>query len=215
MRDNAPEGRFGVSLEPDAKALLAEELRAGERVLWSSMPETKPRSFEAINMFGFGCFWTGLIILIFVPAGLLSLFAGSDATAGSTAGETATGPTSLLALVGIVALFMTPGLIMLRTGWIAMTAPAREIYAITTQRGLLISPYARHVVKSIAPHQLLGATRKDRKGKPSTLSFEAGRSWLAMGGFPSTEPTLSFKNISNARKVEDLIYRTFGQGATP
>ena len=171
----------------------------------------------SVYLFAFGCVWTGILLLFFVPLSLLTIFADPDAPSDGVGdpatvevAQTGTLIFSVFWLV-MVMFFLAVGVAMIWNAYRAMVAPRRELYAVTNQRGLVVSPFHRLVVVSIPPRELLGGCRRDRRGGLSTLDFGTAPSGPNWNGFPTHDPDPSFKNVADAKGVEDLIYETFGR----
>ena len=98
---------------------------------------------------------------------------------------------------------------MILWGLKMLIGPSKEIYAITNQRGIIISPFFRYRVASLSPENLKNS---ERKGPPDlgTLTFtNKGNGFMAMWMNPYQTELNAFQKIQHPKEVENLIHKTF------
>jgi len=191
-------------INEEVEHIIKAELREGERIVWSGAPEQPPRTMGQSFQFVFSCIWLTMVVLIFLPVGLVTAFSGEESAFGWF-------------FTFFILLFVLVGIGMVILNYRALKAPNFEVYAITNQRGLILSTYRKIMVTSLSPNDLLSSERKPRRDGLATLSFGTGPSSIfeiqsAMFGMKTQT---SFKNISDSKEVENLIYKIFGKTGTP
>ena len=148
-----------------------------------------------------------MIAISFVGVGAITSIVGTSAaeTSNEAAGAGAFG--AMFSVVSL--LFVCIGLGMVLWGLKMLIGPSKEIYALTDQRGFIISPFIKYRIASLSPEVLANS---ERKGRPErgTLSFKnSSNNWMAMMMNPYQTELSSFQNINHPKKVEDLIHKTF------
>lgn len=193
-------------INSDVRNIVETELRAGENLLWADKPYKFPLSFTAIYIFGFSVVWTTIAVSFVGVGAITSLLGGAGGeTAIESAGAAAFGVTfSIISLI-----FVGVGIGMFLWGLKMLIGPSKELYAITNQRGIIISPFLKYRVATLSPEVLKNS---ERKGRPDlgTLTFNKGNGIMGMWMNPYQTELNAFQKIENPKRVEDLIYKTFG-----
>jgi len=193
-------------INPDVKLIVEAELRNGERLLWADKPSKFPISFMAIYIVGFSIVWT-TIAVSFVGVGAFVSIVGSSAAETSTEAASAGGVGIIFSLVSL--LFVCVGIGMVVWGLKMLIGPSKEIYAVTNQRGIIISPFIKYRIVSLSAEALANS---ERKGRPErgTLSFHNNtNNWMALMMNPYQTELAAFRKINNPKQVEELIHKTF------
>jgi hypothetical protein len=183
---------FVPVLDPEEKALVDRELRAGERLVWFGKPTRVGGQRVAagclflfgIPFTGFALFWMGL--------------------AGFATGET--GAPGLMKWFGLP--FLLAGLSMLT--WLpfwVLRQHRRLRYAITTQRAVLFQPglFGRLTVRSYGPDRMASLTRNENADGSGDLVFE---SVTTSNGSSTSTTRYGFLGIEDVRGVEQLLLDT-------
>ncbi len=176
-------------IDPDAKIAVQSELRAGETLLWASKPQIFPVNKVALMMTIWTFVWT-LIVL-----GMLSVFF-------ITTQDSST-PAPFL-LIPTLMVFAGIGLFLLCLK--SLIAPSHQVYAVTDQRGIIISPFLGYRTASLDRTSLLNSERTGFRLN-STLRFGPKPSMMGLGMYQIH--LNQFYNIKNAHEVEALIHKTF------
>ena len=176
--------------DADIHARIAPYLKPGERVLWAGKPARAP-----LNGMG----------LMFVVMGGLFFLIGLGITLASLV------TLSPVALFGM--LFAAAGGWNFYCGLRFTAAPARQLYALTDQRALIVETFLGTRVGTLSPAKLC-AFATERKGDIGTVRFEPETSVFAMGPRVSV-PLNAFLNIDAVDRVEDLITRTHCARSAP
>ena len=174
-------------IDQDLRNLVKPELRAGEKLLWVGKPRRFPIHFLGFAYIAFSIIWSIVVFTVVLQV-------TSDLGAASTT---------------IGSIFSFLGVFFFLLGVLLVIIPTKETYALTNQRGLILWRFPLRKVANLSPEALLNL---DRTGGTDvgTLNAEQGR--------PTTPMQLafkkSFKNISNSKQVEDLIFKTFQKGSS-
>ena len=166
--------------DPDAHQRIAPYLKPGERVLWAGKPAKAP-----VNIIG---------LMLALIGGLFFLIGLGITVSGL-------GALSPIALFGMGFAFV--GGWNLYSGLRFTVAPARQLYALTDQRAVIMETFFGTRVGTLSPAKLCAFTT-ERKGKFGTIRFEPETSVFAMGPRVSV-PLNAFLNIDAVDRVEDLI----------
>ena len=176
-------------IDDDARRVVQSELRAGERLLWASKPITFPINKVSLMLTISVFVWTLIAI------GMMSAFFIVDRS------KSIPFPFSfipvLLVLVGVCLFLYCLKLII---------APSHQVYAITDQRGIIVSPFLGYRTASLDKTLLLNSERKGFRLN-STLQFGPKPSMMGLGMYQIH--LNQFYNISDAQEVEALIHKTF------
>ena len=189
----------------DVRKAVETELRAGETLLWADKPAKMPLSFMALYMSGFSLVWTTMAVS-FVGVGAVTAFMGEGS---SETADTAAFGIAFFA-ISLLFVFVVIGVCMFLWGLKLLIGPSKELYAITNQRGIVISPFLKYRVANLSPEILRNS---ERKGRPDlgTLTFMGkGNGFMGMWMNPYQTELNAFQKIQNPKQVEDLIYKTFG-----
>ena len=180
-------------INEDVRHIVEAELREGETLLWADKPSKKPISFMAIYITGFSIVWTTMAIGFVGAGAFASLF--SVATVEDKA--TAAGTAAFGAVFSIVSLlFVAIGVGMILWGLKMLIGPSKEIYALTNQRGIVLSPFIKYRITSLSYEILKNSERK-------------GDHQLGTLTFTNQTELNAFLKIKNPKQVEDLIHKTF------
>ena len=163
------------------RSVLSSELRSGEKLLWVGSPARFPVYFSTL----FPLLWAGG----FVAFGLFALIS-------ALISATASGIIFMLIWLSFVSIFFY---IHLRR----LTAPSKQIYAITDQRGIILELQGQTRVASLSLAQLKSYERRNH-GKLATLSFSQTRNAYSITNY--IQPPLdTFHMIDDHVEVERLI----------
>ena len=194
-------------IDPDAKAAVTPELMPGERLLWAGRPQGRVWTFMGMWLVGFSLFWLALTLPM-----LLGVVFGMEDT---TDGEEIVFAARIVAALFVLA-FPAAGVFMLVNGIKHLLGPARERYAVTDRRGLIVSPFMGYRVASLSPDALMNS---ERSGKPNRGSLSFGGRGGMFGTFyanPWKPPLDTFRKIDDPARVQALIHQTFAPtGTTP
>jgi hypothetical protein len=187
-------------LTPDLQRRLNDELRAGERIVWSAQPLPRLYRWSSIGIVLFGIPWTAFAIFWMAAAGWGTWKAGNTP-----------GPFKLFPLFGLP--FVLIGFGMLSSPFWMSRAARRTVYAITNQRAITIEgqAFGRVKVQSFLPDRLVAMSRTQRPDGSGDLIFEEVRE---RSGSSTTTVQRGFKAIAGVREVEDLILKTLLAGKT-
>jgi len=188
-------------LEASDMGEIKSELRTGERILWSGKPEMPPRTAGHTFQFVFSCIWTLVVVLIFLPAGLVAVFGGDSGAFG-------------FVFILFVGGFIAFGVWQVIRSFHAYKSPQFDLYALTDQRGMIVNTYQNKHVTALSPSDLLSSDRSIKRGDIGSLAFGPAVSSIfqLQASTFGDKVQKSFKNIRDPKKLEDLIYATFGQG---
>lgn len=193
-------------INEDIRSIVESELRSDEKLLWADKPHKFPLSFMAVYLTGFSIVWT-LMAISFAGVGVFASLFGAT-TSDSTAEVAGIG--AFGAVFSIVSLlFVAIGIGMVLLGLKMLIGPSKEVYALTNQRGIIISPFFKYRIASLSRDVL---ENSERKGAPDlgTLTFTAkGGGIMGMWMNPYQTELNSFRKIQNPKQIEDLIHRTF------
>ena len=191
-------------INPDVRHIIEPELRSGEKLLWADKPAKFPLSFMMIYILGFSIVWTLFAIGFFGAVVFGSFF---DANVGETSNDAVEAGAIRIGFSIFSFLFVVIGVGMIVQGLKMLISPSKEIYALTNQRGIIISPFFKYRIASLSPENLKNL---ERKGDPElgTLTFASKGNGM-MGMKPYQTELNAFLKIKNPKQVEDLIYITF------
>jgi len=187
-----------MTVDDEAQERLGRELRSDERLLWSGRPRpwylmraALPLALFAIPWIAFSLFW----------------MAGA---AGFRVPDLRAGRFALFPLFGLP--FLIIGVLMLVSPLWARSQAKRTIYAVTSQR-LLILVYGRSTsVRSFDPTVLGPIQRSDRPDGTGDLLFPDQTLLNTTRGYSRLQAmTTGFVGIIDVRLVHDLIRTTFNR----
>jgi hypothetical protein len=173
-------------LTPELHRRLNDEMRAGERIVWSGQPLPRLYQWSSIGVVLFGIPWTAFAIFWIAAAGWGTWFSG----------HAAPGPFKLFPLFGVP--FVLIGFGMLSSPLWMSRAAKRTVYAITNQRAITIEGqmFGRVKVQSFAPDRLLAMSRTQRPDGSGDLIFEESRE---RHGSSTTTIRRGFKAVEHVR----------------
>ena len=175
-------------IDQDLRNLVKPELRAGEKLLWADKPRRFPLNIWTSYFLGFSIVWTLMAVTI----------------TRATGEDSGVVPFNVIGIV-----FPIIGILFVIAGLFVFISPSKEIYAVTNHRGVILKRFLLRNTLSLSPEKM---SNPERRGGSDigTLNFESG--------MPRTTGQMffrkSFKNISNPKQVEDLIYKTFQKGSS-
>lgn len=193
-------------INPAVKSLIEGELRSGERLLWADKPSKLPISFMAVYITCFSLVWTFMAISFF-GVGVFTSILGATASDTSTEAVGSAAAGTLFSAIAL--LFVCIGVAMILWGLKMLIGPSKEIYAVTNQRGLIISPFIRYRIASLSGDVLANSERKGRSEIGTLIFSNKSSGWMGTMMNPNQTELDAFHNIVNPKKVEDLIYKTF------
>lgn len=173
------------------KHLIEQELSSGERLLWSGVPQKAPLPKLALFYLIFISIWL-CGVLAFLMVGLLTNVVPNNGT--------------IRLIFALVPGFML--LVGLLFFWVALRAvrrPSKQVYGLTTRRGLIIENHGKGPVRSLSKDELANLTRKGGTTM-GTLQFQGPR----LSQFDLTLSNLAgvaFHNISDPKRVENIIFQ--------
>ena len=182
---------------------VREELKSGERLLWTAQPICNRAWYPSIPIVLFAIPWT-----LFSLGLVVATFRMTRHVAGSNASPTGLMPFAV-PLFGL--LFVLIGVWMLSTPYWMRRRAQKTVYALTDKRALILSTDWRNrvMVRSIAPEDLSARTRTQRPDGSGTLIFTRLTIQVASRHSGTYPVTVGFDNITDVRVVEDLIERTY------
>lgn len=175
-------------IDQELKDKILPELRAGEKLIWADKPQKFPMNYIGLIYIVFAIVWAIIVVTIIRP-----LFSNAGA----------------LDVDMVIPVFSYFSVFFFLLGLLLLIIPTRETYAVTDQRGLIFWRFPMRRVASLSPETLTNLSRTGKE-EIGTLNAESGP--------PRTPMQMafkkSFKNISNPKQVEDLIYKTFQKGSS-
>lgn len=186
-----------VLSDTEAEQEASEELQPGERLVWVGrpIPARVAWSGAAPLLFLVGLFWTGAAIYWTLHAGATLIHPPRPGTPASS---------SEIAFVLFGIPFLIVGIIILCMPFWAYRAAAGTVYAITSQRLLIISRARVRRVRSISSESVASIERRERAGGIGDLIFRQTSAAPSENAIP-----WRFFAIANAREAEDAIRNTF------
>jgi hypothetical protein len=182
---------------------LQNELKSGERLLWSGQPQGGIR-FRTYDIFfiPFSLMWGGFAI--FWELGVLFMFS----TASSANNAPPLPIRIIFPIFGIP--FVLVGLYMI-FGRFIVDARSREktYYGVTDQRILIVSHFFGHKVQSLNLKNLPELVLNQKSDGSGTITFGSSSPFAAWGGgqWPGSQryQSPSFEMVQNVREVYDII----------
>ena len=176
------------ALDPNISELIRPELRAAEKLLWVGKPARFPVTL--VGLFNL------LMLFIWLPIFVAVLYANGVFEEIARSGV----PPWLFIAVGIVL-----GFFVLRDTVFNVLGPSKDLYALTPERGIIVRDFIKKRVTSIPPDVLLNVHRKGGV-TVATLDFYPSRTKTAT--LVADHNLTAFRNIEDAKRVEELIYST-------
>ncbi len=170
------------------EALIHNELRSTEHIVWRSAPNPRRVARKSIPIVLFGIPWTAFAL--FWTAGA-SGFKMPDFSH----------PTGWFALFGVP--FILIGLGMLTAPWWTMRKAAGTAYVVTNQRVIIFEPSGRDIaIRSIEPQQLHEIRRVQRADGSGDL-FLTSDFKIHKGHDVKTD--VGFFGIADVKHVESIV----------
>ena len=171
----------------EAEQRLREELKRGEKLLWTAQPICNRAWYPSIPVVVFAILWTlfWLSLVVSLPAYSVP--------------------------------FMLLGVWMLSLPYWMRRRAQKTVYALTDQRALILTPAWRNAVtvRSIRPEDLSIRTRTQRSDGSGSLFFPRLTLFKPDGEGGTRPEAVGFEHITDVRAVEELIERTFPTPASP
>jgi len=191
-------------IDDDIRDIITPELTEGEELLWAGRPQKHPFLLFAIYAFGFALLWIGGVLFI--------LFHSINAFFAPELGAS-TSIFMLLTMSALSCLFLLIGYLQLRYAIIHLFGIKKQVYALTSHRGLIVENYLKNRSLSLE-RSALSIVYKDTKkslgtfifGVPEVLKRKDKKRFSVM--HPIRLAPI-FYNIKNPNEVEALILRQF------
>ncbi len=178
------------------EALIYNELRSTERVVWKSAPNPRRVARKGIPVVLFGIPWTAFALF---------WTAGASGFKLPDFGH----PTGWFALFGVP--FILIGLGMLTAPLWLMRKAAGTAYVITNQRVIIFEPSGRDIaIRSIEPQQLQNVRRVQRADGSGDLLLT---SEVTTNKGRGTTTDIGFFGIADVKSVESMV-TALGKSAT-
>lgn len=201
------------SLPLETEQMLRSELNFSEKLIWAGQPIASRAGRGSLALVLFGIPWTAFSVFwVIMAIGITSHAASSSSQAASRPAEF---PFNVLPFV--FPLFGLPfvliGLGMLSSPYWMRRKAEKTVYALTDQRGLILTPGWRGAVsvQSIAPENLTIRTRTQNPDGSGSIVFNRQTVTRRRAGPDggTYEVPIGFENIVDVRDVDALIERTF------
>lgn len=176
--------------DPELRQVFEPALRKDEKLLWAGRP--KPGSIDSRFLFHtiFICFW--LVMVFFIGGG------------GMLAGLGAPGAIAIPFIIGPLVM-MAFGVGMLVFTIAGLTAPRRELYAVTNKRIIIYGGRFERTFNSKMKGQISDVMRSGNDAV-GTLKFRQGQDFGMISAFwMMSAPMDKFHNIERPVEVEALI----------
>ncbi len=180
-------------IDPELRDIITPELAEGEALLWAGRPQKRPSNLLATGFFLFALAWlSGILTWIYhalthetayflkFPQNIFSLF--------------------------IIGVFLLIGGQILKHAFIAMKRPARQIYGLTQNRGIILENLGKGDVRSLGKSELGSFLRKGNI-EIGTLEFhspELKSNKINLHMYDMTG--IAFHNVANPKAVENIIF---------
>lgn len=171
---------------------MDDELRSGERLVWSGQPIASRLARRSIGIVLFGIPWTAFAVFWIAGA---SGFKMPDFSH----------PSGLFALFGVP--FVLIGLGMLSSPYWMMRKAKRTAYVITDKRAIVFSGglWGSITVRSFEPDKLKDIRRVQKPDGTGDLIFD--QIWTNNGNGSKQNMDHGFLAIADVRNVEQMISR--------
>jgi hypothetical protein len=195
-------------LPVEAQNRLDNEVKSGERVLWTGQPAAGFRHhLHTLPAVLFGIPWTAFAIFwVTMAIGMGSHMARTSESI----------PFSLMSVV--MPLFGLPfilvGLYMISSPYWQMRKSSKTVYALTDQRAIILEPTWRGemTVRSVPHEHLIDRTRTQDNNGIGSLTFTRLTTVTSRPKGGTSTVTVGFQNIPDVKSVDELIERTLRQG---
>jgi hypothetical protein len=179
------------TLSASLSALLAREMRSGERLLWSGQPDARRAMLKPFAFYLFAVPWTAFS-LSWETIAVRMAFTGAPPLVGI-----------IMTLFGLP--FVVIGLAMMAAPFSANRTARRTIYGVTDHRLVELISGRTLKVRSVEASSIGPVTRRQRENGHGTLSIETGSHRDSEGD--RTTDTFVFESISEVSRVETLVNR--------
>lgn len=189
-------------INEEVRHIIEPELRPNERLIWVDRPASFPMNFTGVFLLTFSAFWCFIVLSI-------GVFANGGEEVVPETGEAS----PFLFWFVFVSLFLSLGLFQAFSGLKMVIGPSKQVYAITSERVIILDRFFSSRVASFRPDQLSQIEREgnDIKGD---LTFWSTPSNLSYASGPWKTPLNKFHKIRHPRDVENLIHQTFSDKGT-
>lgn len=171
--------------------LIARELEAGERVLWSGQPDPArlfrraiPGALFFLLVMAYMAFWIG--------------FATTSLRKALAAGRTSGIADILVLACCLIVVALAVG--MMLSPWLERAQAPRTFYALTDRRALIVVEGRKRAVKSVLPAEF-ALERRDLPNGQGDVIFKRAIIRRISG---KTTPEIGFYGIANAQEVERM-----------
>ncbi len=186
------------SLRPGLRAMVQNELRGGERVVWAAQPVTRYFTPATIAPMLFAIPWTAFSIFWTVSAA---------SGLGKAGGESVMFDVFRYAFPLFGLPFILIGLAMLSAPIWVVRSQRQTAYTITDQRAIVFKPAfpGARKVQSFSPELMASLERTERRDGSGDLVFEKYRQ---RNGSSVSTVRNGFVGIANVRDVEETLRAT-------
>lgn len=172
-------------------ALLAREMRLGERLLWTGQPDPRRAMVKPFAFYLFAVPWTAFSLTWETIAVHLA-FTDAPALAGV-----------VMTLFGLP--FVVIGLAMMAAPFWAYRTAARTIYGVTDRRVVELVSARALKVRSVDAASIGPVTRLQREGGHGTLTIETGSSRDSEGDRVTDKFVM--ESVPDLARAETLVSR--------
>jgi hypothetical protein len=172
---------LAVDAQGELRTALERQLEAGERILWTEMPDPAEHARRELATAVFGCLWCGFMVF----------FTALTASAASVGG------------LVFSALFWLIGLYLLASPWRAHRAARRTIYGITDRRAIIVLLGREVRVRSFYPRHIGSLTLVERANGSGHVVIRHDVELDGEGGKTNVEA--GFFGISDLAGVRRLL----------
>lgn len=207
-------------INEDIRHIIEAELRPDESLIWADSPASFPINFMGIYVLLFSIVWCSIVFGA-IGVGAFGGFEGTSELPDSadeelTESDISAGGLIIGSLFGLafVSIFVGAGLLNLLMGLKMTIGPAKQLYAITSERIIILDKFFSSRVASFRPDQL---AQIERNGNDSigSLTFGSAQSNFFSRNMYWKTPLNKFHKIQHPRDVENLIHQTFTDKGTP
>jgi hypothetical protein len=206
-----PGASQALALTPDLRIQLENELRAGEKIVWTAQPRPGLYARAGWGLFIFAIPWTAFAVFWMVMAGGgLWKWLGASGDSPARNAPAPSGPFKYFSLC--FPLFGLPfvliGVAMLAAPWWMRRRARKVIYALTDQRAIIFEAgmFGRQTIRSYDPDKLGSIERTQRPDGSGDLVFETLITRDSEGARQTTRR--GFIGIESVKQVEETLRQT-------
>ena len=191
-------------IDPELRDIIAPELAKGEELLWAGQPQKNPFLYSGIYALVFAIVWIGAI-LYFEYSWIKGFFFPKDGSSLSAF--------SFLFGLAVSCLMLLVGYFQLRYAIIHLFGIKKQVYALTSKRGLIVENYWKKRSLSL-DKTALSIMHKEIKKSLGTLIFGVPEVLKRKDKHRFNVMHLIrlapiFYNIENPNEIEALILKHF------